>query len=171
MHEVALGLGSSLGDRRGILEATLRRLGARPDLHVARVSSWYRTPPLAGGTARNWFLNGVARLQTTLAPTDLLDLCMALEDEAGRRRARLWGDRPLDLDLLLVDRLVLQTERLVLPHPAIAHRPFVRTPLLEVWPDAADPRTATPFARMSPPPGPRPTPIGVVARGRPLRYL
>lgn len=168
---MALGLGSSLGDRLRTLSRTIARLRATPGITVNRVSSWVRTPPLAGGSARNWFANGVARLQTTWEPLDLLDLCIGLEHAAGRRRRLYWGDRPLDLDILLVDDECIELPRLTVPHPAITRRPFVLGPLLEVWPDALDPRTGQRFADAPPPAGPRAVPVGRLARGRPLRYL
>ena len=168
---IALGLGSSLGPRREILELTLRQLDAKHDVRVVRVSRWYRTPPLSGGTARNWFLNGVALVETDRAPHAFLDLCVALEEAAGRRRTRHWCDRPLDLDLLLVDGRIIRSERLRVPHPAIAARRFVLRPLLEVWPDAIDPVTGRAYADLPPPLGPRPIPEGRLALTRPLRYL
>lgn len=168
---VAIGLGSSLGDRRATLETTVRKLAASPGLALVRTSRWLRTPPLRGGSARNWFLNGVALFRTTLAPLELLDRCVALESSAGRRRVRFWGDRPLDIDILLIEGLVLQTDRLTLPHHAITARPFTLGPLLEVWPDAVDPVTGTAYAAFPRPPGPRPHAVGILARRTPLRYL
>jgi 2-amino-4-hydroxy-6-hydroxymethyldihydropteridine diphosphokinase len=169
--KLAVGLGSSLGDRRARLEHALVKLAHTPGLHLLRASRWVRTPPLHGGTAKGWFLNGVAAFASELTPEAVLDVCVALEEQAGRRRARVWGDRTLDLDVLLADDLVVDSERLVLPHPAIGRRRFVLEPLLEVWPDAVDPRTGQAYADLPTPAGPRPVPWGVVARGRPLRYL
>ncbi|MFT6142310.1 MAG: 2-amino-4-hydroxy-6-hydroxymethyldihydropteridine diphosphokinase [Myxococcota bacterium] len=96
---------------------------------------------MRGGTARGFFLNAVAKIETELTAEVLLDICRTLEENAGRRRARFWGDRPLDLDILLVDGRVIETSTLRVPHPGIAQRPFVHRPLLEVWPDAVDART------------------------------
>lgn len=169
--KLAIALGASLGDRRLAVETALRSLAAKPDMALLRVSRWYRTPPLAGGTARNWFVNGVALFETGRDPENVLDLCVALEARAGRRRARHWGDRPLDLDLLLAEGVVCATGRLTLPHPGIARRPFVLVPLLEVWPDAIDPVTGRAYASLPRPPGPRPVLIGVPARHAPLRFL
>jgi 7,8-dihydro-6-hydroxymethylpterin-pyrophosphokinase len=117
------------------------------------------------------FLNGVALFESDLAPHTVLDRCIVLEEAAGRRRARWWGDRTLDLDVLVVEGIVLDDERLVLPHPAIADRPFVLEPLLEVWPDAVDPRHGTPWAGRPTPRGPRPVHQGQVARRPSLGYL
>lgn len=160
---VALGLGSSLGDRVAHLEVALRRLDAMPDVSIARVSRFYRTPPMRGGTARGWFLNAVAVAQTTLDAGSLLDRCRALESSAGRRRARYWGDRPLDLDILLFGDQVIETDSLSVPHPGIAERPFVYRPLLEVWPDAVDPRSDQLWRNIVALDTPRPVPVGVLA--------
>ncbi|MCB9677008.1 MAG: 2-amino-4-hydroxy-6-hydroxymethyldihydropteridine diphosphokinase [Alphaproteobacteria bacterium] len=163
----AIGLGCSLGDRRGRLDGTVRKIAAHPDIALVRCSRWYRTPPMQGGTARGWFLNGVITFDTTLSGPELLALCRRLEERAGRRRARYWGDRTLDLDLLLLGDRILDDPELVLPHPAIADRPFVRTPLLEIWPDAIDPRTGQAFRDLPDPTGPRAVPVGMFAFGRP----
>ena len=166
MNRVAVGLGSSLGDRRGQVELAIAMLSARPHTRFVRASRWYRTPPMRGGTARGWFINGVAAFDTELEPLEFLAECVALEHRLGRRRVRFWGDRTLDLDLLLAGDRVIDTPRLQLPHPAIADRSFVLIPLLEAWPDAIDPRSGSRYADLPVPGGPRPAPIGVLAASR-----
>ncbi len=168
--KIAIGLGASLGDRRRRLELTLRQLGATPGLRYLRGSRWYVSPPLAGGSARNWFLNGVGLFTCDLPLRDVLARCRQLEDSAGRRRARHWGDRTLDLDVLVAEGLRSDEPDLLVPHPAIARRPFVLLPLLEVWPDALDARTGLPYRDVPPPPGPKPWPVGVVAARPPAAY-
>lgn len=163
---VAIGLGSSLGDRRGQLELAVRQLAAHPRLELLRVSRWYRTPPLRGGTARNPFLNGVALFESALDPDALLARCVSIEERAGRRRVSHWGDRTLDLDVLLLDGHVVDRPDLRVPHPRMADRPFVMVPLLEVWPDAVDPRTGRRWAESSRTATPRPVPTGVLAARR-----
>jgi len=160
----AIGLGGNLGDRRGLLELGLLKLSAHPALCLLRCSRWVRTPPLPGGSASGWFLNGVALFSTELPPHVLLGICQSVEALAGRRPARRWGDRPLDLDLLLLEDTVMADPLLTLPHPAIPQRAFVLQPLLEVWPDANDPRTGVSWSAYPKPAGPRPVPVGVVAR-------
>jgi 2-amino-4-hydroxy-6-hydroxymethyldihydropteridine diphosphokinase len=169
--KAAIGLGTSMGPRRRLLERAVWRLARTPGLELVRVSRWVSTPPLRGGHARGHFLNGVALFEAALQPEELLARCVALERAAGRRRARRWGDRTLDLDVLLVEGQVWRSERLILPHPAIADRPFVLEPLLEVWPDAVDPVTGAPWASYPTAPGPRPHAMGLLARRRPLAYL
>lgn len=154
----------------------LRRLTATGRILVERVSPWVRTPPLPGGAARNWFLNGVARLVSDLPAEELLDRCIALEALAGRRRELHWADRPLDLDVLIVEGECIETERLVVPHPAIPSRRFVLEPLLQVWPEAVDPCTGRRYADLGPAPGPMPAPAGCsslrsIAGPTVLRYL
>lgn len=166
-RRVAIGLGSSLGDRRATLERTLVQLDLIPGLQLLRASRWYRTPPLRGGTATGWFLNGVGVFSSSLSPHQLLDRCRSLEDGAGRRRSRFWGDRTLDLDVILVEGLAIDDLDLTVPHPALPHRAFVLGPLIEVWPDAVDPRTGQLFVDHPTPGGPRPVPVGVVARAAP----
>ena len=169
-RRIAVGLGSNLGDRRAILERTLQRFRVHPGIEVERASRWYRTPPMRGGTAHGWFLNGVAVLTVESPLGALLEWFRALEAEAGRRRTRPWGDRALDLDILLAEDVVQTTPDLTVPHPGIASRPFVLVPLLEVWPAASDPHTGRPWSEAVPAPGPQPVPVGVVARPTPTLY-
>ena len=163
--KIAVGLGSSLGDRRRALTLAVRMLHAHPQIRYLRGSRLYRTPPLRGGSARGWFLNAVALFETCLPPAAFLEACVGLEQRSGRRRARHWGDRTLDLDLLLADDEVLDLPQLRVPHPAIADRPFVRIPLVEAWPEARDPISGRLWANFPIPLGPSPAPVGVLARG------
>ncbi|MBX2796665.1 MAG: 2-amino-4-hydroxy-6-hydroxymethyldihydropteridine diphosphokinase [Myxococcales bacterium] len=160
-----------MGHRRRLLETTLHRLSAMREITLLRASHWVRTPPMAGGTARNWFLNGVALLHTSLEPLQLLERCIALEEAAGRRRGLFWADRPLDLDLLLVEDVAVESPVLTLPHPGIVHRRFVLEPLLQVWPDAVHPQTGVPYASLPSASGPKPVKIGLLALHAPSRYL
>lgn len=142
--QVAIGLGASMGDRRATLERTVLALHLTPGLSVRAVSRWYASPPMRGGTATGWFLNGVVRLESSLDPWALLDRCRELETAAGRRRARFWGDRPLDLDVLHVEGWTSDAPALRVPHPGLAQRPFVHVPLREVWPEALAGVTTSP---------------------------
>lgn len=160
---VAIGLGSSLGHRRVQLELAARQLASKEHMHLIRVSRWYLTPPMVGGTARCPFINGVALFETSLAPLEILEICRDLEARAGRRRARFWADRPLDLDILLYGQHISDDPQLTLPHPAIADRPFVLIPLREVWPSAVNPRTGELWATAPTPKGPKPVAIGVAS--------
>lgn len=164
---IAVGLGSSLGPRRAILERAIRRLAAQPENTLLRASRLYRTPPMRGGSARGWFLNAVALYETHLSPTEFLERCVQIERDSGRRRVRHWGDRTLDLDVLLAGDHQLDHDHLRVPHPGIAQRSFVLLPLREAWPDARDPATGRLWSEFPLPDGPKPVPVGVVAVRRP----
>ena len=103
---------------------------------VTAHSHLYRTEPV-GLEAQPPFVNAVAQIDTDLEPEPLLDFLLAVERRYGRDRTLdpPKGPRTLDLDLLLVDDLVLRTERLTLPHPSLAERRFVLEPLAEIAPD------------------------------------
>lgn len=161
---VAIGLGSSMGDRRACLGRAVSRLACTPGSTLIAVSRWYASPPMVGGSARGWFLNGVALLDSALPPEAWLVRCRALEAAAGRRRAQHWGDRTLDLDLLVVEGATRASVDLTLPHPGIASRPFVYRPLTEVWPDALPSLSTLP----ADPPGI--VPVGVFAHPRGPAY-
>jgi 2-amino-4-hydroxy-6-hydroxymethyldihydropteridine diphosphokinase len=129
-----LGLGSNVGDRSGQLSAALRLLGEQ-GVEVEAVSSVYETEPVGEVLEQPDFLNAAARVRTDLEPEGLLDLCKAIEAERGRLfGAPRHGPRPLDVDLLLLGDLELETERLTLPHPQVTSRRFVLEPLLELDP-------------------------------------
>lgn len=131
---VLLGLGSNLGDRWAHLRGAVSALGAM----VTAVSPVYATAPV-GGPEQGPFLNLVVALGTDLGPRDLLDLCRALEAEAGRVRVVRWGPRTLDVDLLWIDGVTVDEPDLVVPHPRMWERRFVLAPLADVAPDLVPP--------------------------------
>lgn len=135
MALAAIGLGSSLGYRLGNLRRALSLIGAFPGTAVVRASRVVVSPPF-GGTASAPFLNAVILVETTLPPLSLLRAGKAAERRLGRRPARRWADRVIDIDVLVYEGFTRTDGELVLPHPRIAERPFVREPLAEVWPDA-----------------------------------
>ena len=109
-------------------------------MEVEAASSVYETEPVGEILDQPDFLNAAARVRTELEPEPLLDLCKAIEVEQGRMfGGPRHGPRPLDVDLLLLGDLTLETERLTLPHPQAASRRFVLVPLLELDPDLALP--------------------------------
>ena len=128
-----IGLGSNLDKPRAQLQRAIDALAALPATELERLSPLYRSPPM-GPQDQPWYLNAVARLRTGLAPLQLLDALQAIEDRQGRVRAERWGARTLDLDILIYDRLVEHSERLVLPHPGMRQRAFVLYPLQDIDP-------------------------------------
>jgi len=128
-----VGLGSNLGDRDAQIHAAIEQLAALPDTRVTKVSSIYETEPV-GEVEQPWFLNAVARLETELAPRQLLWNLLRIECALGRVRRQRRGPRTIDLDLLLCDDLVVDEPGIRLPHPELSHRGFVLVPLVELDP-------------------------------------
>lgn len=134
MAVVYLGLGSNLGDREANLVEAVRRLSKTPGVTLKQVSTFIRSAPW-GMTEQPEFLNGAVALETTLSPRALLRAVKAIERAMGRVSGPRYGPRLIDIDVLLYDRLSLSTPELMLPHPEILNRPFVREPLRELAPD------------------------------------
>ena len=132
-----IGLGANLGDAHGTLMRALAELGALPNTRLRRRSRLYRSAPVQ--TDGPDFLNGVAELDTGLAPLALLDHLQAIELAHGRERPWRNAPRTLDLDLLLHGDSCLDTDRLVLPHPRLHQRAFVLAPLSELRADLVMP--------------------------------
>lgn len=137
-----LGLGSNLGDRFAAMCAAVVGLNDHPHMRVDRksgVASLYRTSPVGCSSDQPLYLNSVVRVETTLAPLRLLDAILSIEASLGRVREERWGPRLIDIDLLLYDDVVLNDERLTLPHPRLSKRRFVLAPLCEIAGDAVHP--------------------------------
>ncbi|MBI3323536.1 MAG: 2-amino-4-hydroxy-6-hydroxymethyldihydropteridine diphosphokinase [Candidatus Omnitrophica bacterium] len=135
MARVFLGLGGNLGDREQNLRSALEHLRRLPHTRVVHVSCWRETLP-EGGPPQGPYLNGAAELHTELPPADLLEGLQGIEKALGRKReGERWGPRPIDLDLLAYDDLVLNEPELTLPHPRLHLRRFVLEPLAEIAPD------------------------------------
>ena len=133
-HCAYLGLGANLGDRAANLREAVGRLDGSGSCVVMAVSSLYATSPV-GIEDQPEFLNAVIRVDTTLSPGDLLDLCGSIENDMGRKRTIRWGPRVIDIDILIYDNVACNNERLTIPHPRMMERAFVLAPLAEIAPD------------------------------------
>jgi 2-amino-4-hydroxy-6-hydroxymethyldihydropteridine diphosphokinase len=137
-----IALGSNLPSHAGGPAATVRAAveSLRALGQVVAQSSIYQTEPV-GLAEQPSFVNAVVALETESEPEPLLDALLAIERRFGRDRSSSVsnGPRTLDLDLLLVDGLVIDTDRLLLPHPAMERRRFVLAPLAEIAPDSMHP--------------------------------
>ena len=129
-----LGLGSNIGDRRGHLRGAVVALPAH-GVRVLASSSVYETEPVGLVLDQRDFYNACLRIETELAPEELLDACKAVERELGREVGGIrHGPRPIDVDLLLLGGQRHTSLRLTLPHPEVRSRRFVLVPLLELDP-------------------------------------
>ena len=130
-----LGLGSNVGDPLANLRGAVEGL-SRHGVGIEARSSVYETEPVGEILDQADFLNAAVRIRTDLEPEALLDLCKAVEVEGGRVfGGPRHGPRALDVDLLLLGGVELETERLTLPHPEVSRRRFVLVPLLELDPE------------------------------------
>lgn len=128
-----IGLGANLGQARQTVLAALAALDTtRGIVHWTSARLYASDPVDATGPV---FVNTVARIETTLAPIDLLNALQAIEQQYGRARPFRNAPRTLDLDLLWYDGLNIDTPRLILPHPRMHLRAFVLQPLKELAPD------------------------------------
>lgn len=137
-----IALGSNEGDRGEMLQAAGDRLRRLPLVDEFVMSAPVETvavrldgpdpdaPP---------YLNAVALMTTRLAPSVLLGMLHAVEDEQGRVRRERWGDRTLDLDLIAYGDFESHEKHLMVPHPRAAERLFVLEPWLSIDPDAVLP--------------------------------
>ena len=148
MPSCLIGLGSNLGDRRAMLDAAVARLARHPAIAVTAQSPWFETSPVGGPPGQPLFLNGAAVVETSLSPQALLEVLQDIEAALGRRPGPRWDKRPIDLDLLLYQELVLSTPSLVLPHPRMAWRRFVLKPAALVAGDMVHPTIGWTVARL-----------------------
>lgn len=137
-HTAYLAVGSNMGDKVQYISGAIRALTSHPQIKVKKVSDLIQSEPY-GVLDQEDFLNGVLEIETLLAPEELLDAIHDIEDAAGRVRVRRWGPRTLDLDLLFYDKLVYESENLVIPHADLQNRDFVLEPLSTLAPNYRHP--------------------------------
>ena len=146
-HKAFIAFGSNMGDKEDYLEKGLKELKEHPLCREGKISGIYRTTPY-GGVEQDDFLNGVLQLDTLLGPFELLEKMQQVEKQAGRERKVHWGPRTLDLDLLLYDDRIIDSETLTVPHPDMQNRDFVLVPLCEIAPFARNPATGRTVKQM-----------------------
>lgn len=137
-HEAYLGIGSNMGDKKAYLDEAVKLLDEVRGCHVEKVSSYLVTEPY-GGVEQDDFLNACLKLKTFLQPQELLDRMHDIEQNAHRERIVRWGPRTLDLDILMYDDEVLETDDLIIPHVEMHLREFVLKPLAEIAPNKRHP--------------------------------
>lgn len=129
-----IGLGSNLSDPQAQIVSALDKLKQLEQCTVSQVSSLYFSRPM-GPQNQPDYMNAVVALETRLNATELLEQLQSIENSAGRiRKDNRWGARVLDLDILLFDQQVINTESLTIPHYGLKLREFVLLPLAEIAP-------------------------------------
>lgn len=146
-HKAYIALGSNMGDKKAFLDGALDSIGKIKGCQLLAISDWIETEAY-GGVEQDDFLNGVAAVRTILPPYALLEELQRIEKEAGRERKIHWGPRTLDLDILFYDKLILEEEKLVIPHPDLQNRCFVLDPMMQLAPYYRHPVTGESIKEM-----------------------
>ena len=134
---IYIALGSNLGNKDDNLKEALQRLTMK-GITICKVSDFMVSRPY-GITDQPDFLNAVAEVKSDNSPTELLRNLLEIEQEMGRKRIRRWGERNIDLDLLLYDDRIIDLPDLQVPHPDMQNRDFVLCPLAQIAPDVVHP--------------------------------
>lgn len=137
-HKVYLALGSNMGDKEDYINGAIHALKEHPQIKVNKISDMIVTKPY-GGVKQDDFLNGALEAETLLSPEELLEACHDIEDAANRRRTIHWGPRTLDIDILFYDKLIFESDTLVIPHPDLENRDFVLKPMNMLAPNFRHP--------------------------------
>ena len=136
LHQVFLGFGANLGNRQSNILQALQYVQTRTS--IKKLSSFYETEPV-GYADQPKFLNIACKLETELQPVDLLHFLKWIEKRMGRQTTFRNAPRPIDIDILLYDDLILENPDLQLPHPRLPERAFVLVPLAEIAPELVHP--------------------------------
>ncbi|WHY00834.1 2-amino-4-hydroxy-6-hydroxymethyldihydropteridine diphosphokinase [Neobacillus sp. DY30] len=139
-----IALGSNIGNRYDYLSEAIEHLAKHPKIKLVNTSSVYETDPV-GYEEQDLFLNMVAEIQTDMSAFELLDFCLKVELELGRKREIVWGPRTIDLDILLYNQENIKSEKLIIPHPRMLERNFVMIPLSEIRTDIIIPNLEKPL--------------------------
>ncbi|MDI6845930.1 MAG: 2-amino-4-hydroxy-6-hydroxymethyldihydropteridine diphosphokinase [Candidatus Saccharicenans sp.] len=142
-----LSLGSNLGNRSRNL-AQARSLLQKAGVRIIRQSSVYETEPV-DYLDQPWFYNQVLEVETSRSPLALLNTVKEIEHRMKRQPTCEKGPRVIDIDILLAERTVVQTNRLVIPHPRLSFRNFVMVPLAEIAPDFVHPLLHLPISTLA----------------------
>lgn len=135
-----IGIGTNLGKRKENYREALERISKLPTTTITKESSLYESEP--HGDAKEWFVNGVVEISTSLEPPDLLRRLKNIERAMGRKpvRGKKWGSRVIDLDIVLYKGRVIDEKTLIVPHPEMHNRKFVLLPLSEIAPQLVHPK-------------------------------
>ena len=147
MHVAFIGLGSNLGnERNGIFESpkqqllnAIQSIDNQTTIHLISTSYFYQTEAIGPGDQPD-YINAAIKIKTSLSANQLLLALQNIENQQGRVRKERWGARTLDLDILIFDQLIENSEQLILPHPRAHERAFVLAPLNDLDPNLVIPK-------------------------------
>ena len=131
MNQVYLGIGSNKNHPYFRINTVLKQINRIKSTNIVKKSSLYVTKPL-GPQAQPNFINSVIEIRTSLEPIDLLHELQNLERLHNRKKTKRWGPRSMDIDIFIYNKLIMNTDKLVIPHPGLKYRDFVLMPLYEI---------------------------------------
>ena len=137
-HTAYLSLGSNMGDKKAFLDMAIDELSKENHTKLVKASNMLVTKAY-GYTDQDDFLNMAAKIETYLSPSELLDFVHTIEQKADRKREIHWGPRTLDIDIVFYDRLVMDSDDLIIPHVDMQNREFVLKPMSEIAPNMRHP--------------------------------
>lgn len=137
-YPVFIGIGSNVGDAIDNCIKAVKEIGLIKGNRIVKVSSLYRTEPISH-IKQDWFVNCVVKIETDLTPYSLLSDLQDVEKRLGRKRDIIHGPRRIDLDILIFNSLIIDADKLIIPHPRMHERRFVLEPLSEIGRDIIHP--------------------------------
>lgn len=144
LNTLYLSLGSNLGHREMNLKEAIRRLIQDENIHLIQQSSVIETRPWGVSDSHPNYLNQVIKIETNYYPFKMLRVTQDIEKQMGRLHKGELQPREIDIDIIFFNRLVLDSDSLILPHPRYRERLFVLKPLLEITPLLTDPQMGIP---------------------------
>jgi 2-amino-4-hydroxy-6-hydroxymethyldihydropteridine diphosphokinase len=146
-YSVFIGIGSNIADRHGNSKSSIDRIVSDSRAEFSALSSFYMTSPVSPVPQED-FLNCVLQIRWDGSPFELLELLRTIEETLGRVRNIPQGPRLIDLDILLMDDLVVESPELTVPHPRMHLRKFTLVPILEIDASVAHPRLRRPLKEL-----------------------
>ena len=137
---VYIGLGSNLEQPYLQIKNAISALDKLSNTKVIKDSGYFKSKPM-GPEDQPDYVNAVVEIETSMDAAELLKHCQLIEQQQGRLKLRHWGERTIDLDILLYADTQIKTEVLTVPHPGICQRDFVFMPLLKLNPEIKIPGT------------------------------
>jgi len=147
MKTAYIGIGSNLGDRRQNCLKAIEKIKEIPCSSLTGCSEWYLTKPV-GVKEQDWYVNGVASVETKLTTRNLLNHLMSIETHMGRVRRGRWDSRIIDLDILLFGEEIIDEKDLKVPHPLMHIRGFVLVPMVQLASDLTHPSLGLTMAQL-----------------------
>ena len=146
-HQVYIGIGSNVGNKKENFLEALTRVAKLPDTRILKESSLYESEPI--GDAKEWYVNGAIEIETKYKPDMLLTKIKNIERAMGRKKIKKrWGARVIDLDILLYDTAIIKKKNLKIPHPEMSKRKFVLIPLSEIAPQVVHPEVVVTISEL-----------------------